>query len=80
MNELIRHGLDSLVVRRALTVAVVVGTALNLINNYEVFLGVRPSAKVVAQMGLTYVVPYLVSTHGQVTGARELDSALPMTR
>lgn len=43
------------------------GTALNLINHYGVLIGESVLAGVAAQMVLTYVVPYFVSTHGQVT-------------
>lgn len=54
------------VVRRAAVVALVVGTLLNLINHYEIALGAMVDAKTVVQVLLTYLVPYFVSTHGQV--------------
>jgi len=54
-------------VKRALYVALVVGTALNLINHYDVVLGGSVSPGRIVQMVLTYIVPYLVSTHGQVS-------------
>lgn len=53
--------------KRAFYVALFVGTALNLINRYDIlFLGAPLSSGVLTQMGLTFMVPYMVSTHGQV--------------
>ena len=53
------------VVRRATFVAIVVGTLLNLINNYGVFLGEASSLTLAMKMGLTYIVPYGVSSYSQ---------------
>ncbi|HEV8519529.1 MAG TPA: nitrate/nitrite transporter NrtS [Burkholderiales bacterium] len=50
----------------ALRVAVVVGTLLNLINHYDVLFGAPLTRAAVIQIALTYLVPYFVSTHGQV--------------
>jgi predicted ABC-type sugar transport system permease subunit len=61
---------DPQVAGLALRVALVVGTLLNLINHFDVFLGVPPSGGTLVQIGLTYIVPYCVSTHGQVFGKR----------
>ena len=55
----------------ALRVAVVVGTVLNLINHFDLLLGAPLSSTAVGQMALTYVVPYCVSTHGQVWARRD---------
>lgn len=55
----------------ALRVALVVGSVLNLINHFDVLLGAPLGATTVVQMALTYVVPYCVSTHGQVWGRRD---------
>lgn len=52
----------------ALRVALVVGTVLNLINHFDVLLGAALTTTTLVQIGLTYVVPYCVSTHGQVWG------------
>jgi hypothetical protein len=49
-----------------LRVAVVVGTLLNLINHYDVLFGAPLTRAAVIQIALTYLVPYFVSTHGQV--------------
>ncbi|MFD2031401.1 nitrate/nitrite transporter NrtS [Ancylobacter dichloromethanicus] len=58
-------------VRRAIFVSLVVGTVLNLINHYDVFLTQTLSSSVLVQMGLTYLVPYLVSTYSQVAAIME---------
>ena len=50
---------------RALLVAAIVGTALNAINQGDAILA---GGQVhVAKVLLTYLVPYLVSTHGAVS-------------
>jgi hypothetical protein len=56
------------VVRSSLVVAVVVGSILNLINQGDALFGEKPI--VLWKLGLTYVVPYLVSTYGAVTALR----------
>jgi hypothetical protein len=52
----------------ALRVALIVGTVLNLINHFDVLFGAPLTRGVETQIALTYVVPYLVSTQGQVWG------------
>lgn len=54
----------------ALRVAIFVGTVLNVIHHFDLFLGTPLTGTTVVQMALTYVVPYCVSTHGQVFGKR----------
>ena len=49
----------------ALRVALVVGTVLNVINQGDALLSGGPI--VWWKLGLTYVVPYCVSTYGAVT-------------
>ena len=56
------------VVRSSLVVAVVVGSILNLINQGDAIFGAK--SIVLWKLGLTYVVPYLVSTYGAVTALR----------
>ena len=58
------------VVRLAIRVALVVGTILNVINHFDLLLGAPLTRMTMIQMALTYVVPYCVSTHGQVFGRR----------
>ena len=55
-------------VRRSLLVAVVVGTALNLINQGpEILAGDWP---VFWKLALTYVVPFLVASYGSYAAFR----------
>jgi hypothetical protein len=58
------------VVSLALRVALVVGTILNLINHFDLLFGAPLTRTTLVQIALTYVVPYCVSTHGQVFGRR----------
>lgn len=66
MRHFVQGILHPVISLRALKVALVVGTILNLINNYELLLGVEVGVKDLVQIFLTYLVPYLVSTHGQL--------------
>lgn len=61
---------DPATVLRASSVAIVVGSILNLINHYDLLLGKSLTFQTLIQMGLTYIVPYVVSTHGQVWWAK----------
>jgi hypothetical protein len=58
------------VVSLAIRVALVVGTILNVINHFDLLLGAPLTRMAMIQIALTYVVPYCVSTHGQVFGRR----------
>jgi hypothetical protein len=51
--------------RRSLGVALVVGTLLNVINQWEALRGRAPMNW--RKAGLTYCVPYFVATYGAVT-------------
>jgi hypothetical protein len=64
----IQRCLEPNVVRLALKVALVVGTILNVINHFDLLTGAALTRTAVLQIALTYVVPYCVSTHGQVFG------------
>jgi hypothetical protein len=69
-----RCGLHGLVYwpvcRRAIAVALVVGTILMLINQADVLLTGHASALVVAKIGLTYLVPFSVSTYSALAANR----------
>lgn len=56
--------------RRAFLVALVVGTVLNLINQWEAAAGLAPVD--LLKLCLTYLVPYCVSTYGAVSFALAL--------
>jgi hypothetical protein len=51
--------------RRAFWVALVVGTILNLINQGDALIGHLPVSW--TKVALTYLVPFVVSTHGAVS-------------
>lgn len=54
------------VVKRAINVALIVGTALNIINQGEVLLGLELANVNFIKLSLTYVVPYSVTTYTAV--------------
>ena len=55
-------------VRRSLTVALVVGTILNLINQGDALLGDAPL--VLWKLLLTYFVPFAVASYGSYAAVR----------
>jgi hypothetical protein len=71
MREWIRIALEPGVVRRALGYAVVVGTVLIMINHGDRILRAEISQGQLVQMGLTVMVPYLVSTFSSVGAIRK---------
>jgi len=58
---------------RSIKTALVVGTVLALINHGEDLLARQFSWHWVAPMLLTYFVPFIVATYGQVQGKRQRD-------
>ena len=70
MNEQLQIAIHSQTVKRAVRVALVIGTVLALVNHYDELLAGNLTSRAAMQIFLTYFVPYLVSTHGQVVGKR----------
>lgn len=70
MNEQLQIAIRPETVKRAARVALTIGTVLAVINHYDEILVGGLTIKVATQILLCYVVPYLVSTHGQVVGKR----------
>ena len=67
LTQIFRECTRGATMKRAFYAALVVGTILNLINRYDVlFLGAPSSSQILLQICLTFMVPYMVSTHGQV--------------
>jgi hypothetical protein len=64
-RRIVRLALSDGVPRRALVVAAVIGTVLNLINQGDAIFGEAPVN--ITKLILTYLVPYGVSTHGAVS-------------
>lgn len=69
-KESFAYALRPETVRSALYVSLVVGTLLTVINHHDEWLEGVVSTTNIYQIAFTYLVPYLVSTHGQVTGNR----------
>src|SRR5207237_6857195 len=69
-----RCGLHGLVYwpvcRRAIVVALVVGTILMVINQADVLLSGHASTLVAAKIGLTYLVPFSVSMYSALAANR----------
>jgi len=58
-------------IRRSLGVAIVVGTALNIINQGPELLD--GSLPIIWKLALTYVVPFLVASYGSFAAFRTAD-------
>jgi hypothetical protein len=70
-NETIRLALRPSTIKRAFKYAVVVGSVLIVINHGDALVAGEISAARVARMGLTVIVPYVVSTLSSVGALRE---------
>ncbi len=68
IKHLLADAFRATTVWRALRVSAVIGTLLTVINHYDDWITSAAHSVNLLQIGLTYLVPYLVSTHGQVYG------------
>ena len=57
--------------KRALLISLIVGSLLNAINSYDVFLNGNFSTKNVTRIVLTYITPFCVSLYSSVKAARQ---------
>ena len=73
MRLFIKHACDPVCIKRSIKVALVVGTILFLINHFDSIYYGTLNATNYFQIGLTYVVPYLVSTFGSAMQARHIE-------
>jgi len=71
MREWLQIAEEPAVVRRSIKYAIVVGTILITINHGNALLNGGLTTLRLFQMGLTVVVPYLVSTSSSVGAIRE---------
>lgn len=71
MREWLRIAEEPAVVRRSMKYAVVVGAILITINHGSALLQGSLTGARLLQMGLTMIVPYLVSTASSVSAIRE---------
>jgi hypothetical protein len=67
-QEALRRTFSGAAVRRSLVVAVLVGTALNVINQAPEMLGGH--WPVLWKLALTYLVPFLVASYGSYAAFR----------
>ena len=67
-RDAIRRTFEQRAVRRSLTVALVVGTALNLINQGDAL--AAGHAPILWKLMLTYVVPFAVASYGSYAALR----------
>lgn len=73
MKLFIKHATDPVCVKRSIKVALVVGTILFLINHYDELYYMTLNSTNIFQIGLTYLVPYLVATFGSASQARHIE-------
>jgi hypothetical protein len=71
LKESLRLTFGSQSVRRSMTVAIVVGTALNLINQGAEVIG--GNSLVLWKLTLTYAVPFLVASYGSYAAFRSAE-------
>lgn len=64
------------VVRRALVVALIVGPILTLINQYDALVPRAFGWRFFLKLGLTFLVPYCVSTYSSVMAAGPTEKAV----
>ena len=58
---------------RALLVALVIGTVLNLINSYDVFMEGQFTNRNILRITLTYITPFCVSLYSSFKATGETD-------
>jgi len=58
----------------ALLVAIIIGSLLNIINNYDVFIEGKFSSKNIIKIMLTYITPFCVSLYSSVKATKNLNS------
>ena len=54
----------------ALLVAIIIGSLLNLINSYDVFVEGKFSTKNIAKIMFTYITPFCVSLYSSVKATK----------
>jgi hypothetical protein len=58
-------------IKTALIIALVVGSVLNAINSYDVFLEARFSVKNIIRIVLTYITPFCVSLFSSINAVKQ---------
>jgi hypothetical protein len=75
LRTLILYCLERDTLLRSIKTALVIGTILAVLNHGQDLLAGQFSPRWVIPMGLTYLVPFVVATYGQVQGKRQRDLA-----
>jgi hypothetical protein len=57
-------------VKRALLVAIIVGSLLNCINSYDVFLNGNFTVRNILRIVLTYITPFCVSMYSSIKASK----------
>lgn len=70
---LVTYGLERDTIMRSLKAALVIGTLLGLINHGQALLSGHFSFSDLVPLLVTYLVPFSVTTYGQVQGKRQRD-------
>ena len=73
MSCFIKHACDPVCIFRSLTVALVIGTMHALLNHFDAMMDGTLNLMNVAQMLVTYIIPYSVATHGSVMQALHME-------
>lgn len=59
-------------INRALLVALVIGSVLNLINSYDVFMEAQFTNRNIIRIVLTYITPFCVSLYSSNKAAQQM--------
>lgn len=80
MQDWVQTAREPTVVRRALKTALIVGTILIAINHGDALIKGQLTIERLLKMGLTVLVPYLVSTTSSVGAIREMRTRAAQTQ
>ena len=73
MGLLLKYATEKVCVVRSLKVALFVGSVLVVINHFDSILAGSVSVSIMAQILVTYAVPYSVATYGSAMQARRME-------
>ena len=59
-------------ISRALLTALLIGTMLNIINSYEVFMEGKMTGRNIIRVMLTYITPFCVSLYSSMKAVKQL--------
>lgn len=73
LQTLVTYGLERDTIVRSLKAALVIGTLLGLINHGQALVSGHFTLSDLVPLLITYLVPFSVTTYGQVQGKRQRD-------